>query len=43
MAIGKSGVKVDSENISIKFGENFIVKNGEIFLKKLKQKRLIII
>ena len=39
MAIGKSGVKVDSENISIKFGENFIVKNGEIF-KKINFKKI---
>ena len=39
MAIGKSGVKVDSENISIKFGENFIVKNGEIF-KKINLKKI---
>ena len=39
MAIGKSGVKIDSENISIKLGENFIVKNGEIF-KKINFKKI---
>ena len=29
MAIGKSGVKVDSKNISIKFGGNIVVSNGQ--------------
>ena len=31
MAIGKSGVKVNSKFISIKFGKNTLIKNGEIF------------
>ena len=30
MAIGKSGIKVDSKYLSIKFGENYIVKNGAV-------------
>jgi len=33
MAIGKSGVKVNEKNISIKFGNHFIVKKGKDFLK----------
>ena len=30
MAIGKSGIKIDTKYLSIKFGDNYIVKNGEI-------------
>ena len=30
MAIGKSGIKIDKKYLSIKFGDNYIVKNGEI-------------
>ena len=39
MAIGKSGVKINSKYISIKFGNNYIVKNGEIS-KKLNLKKI---
>ena len=39
MAIGKSGVKINSKYISIKFGGNYIVKNGEIS-KKLNLKKI---
>ncbi|MEC8265254.1 MAG: bifunctional glutamate N-acetyltransferase/amino-acid acetyltransferase ArgJ [Pseudomonadota bacterium] len=39
MAIGKSNVKINLKNISIKFGKNLIVKNGEIF-KDLKQSKI---
>ena len=31
MAIGKSSSVVDQDKISIKIGENYIIKNGEIF------------
>ncbi len=39
MAIGKSNVKIDLKYISIKFGKNIIVKNGEV-LNDLKLKKV---
>ena len=39
MAIGKSSVKINEKYISIRFGKNVLVKDGEIF-KKLNIKRV---
>ena len=39
MAIGKSGIKINTKYLSIKFGDNYIVKNGEV-LKRINFKKI---
>ena len=36
MALGKSGIQMDIDNLSIKFGDLFIIQGGKIKLIMLK-------
>ena len=39
MAIGKSSSVINQDKISIKIGENYVIKNGEIF-KNYNEKKV---